>query len=62
MDPYPFVRGAVNVRHKTTTGMKQHSIRKEDNCPVQDSAASIQCKSLYRSAPVSQVVLNEETP
>ncbi len=61
MDPYPFLCGAVTVKHKATTGLKRQSVRKEDKCPIRDTAASTQCESMYLSASAYQVP-NQEKP
>ncbi len=61
MDPYPFLCGAVTVKHKATTGLKRQNVRKEDKCPIRDTAASTQCKSIYLSASACQVP-NKEKP
>ncbi len=60
MDPYPFLCGAVTVKHKATiTGLEQQSVTKEDKCPTIQGNASTRCESLRLSA--CQVPNQEKT-
>ncbi len=49
MDPYPFLRGTVNVKHKASAGLKRHTVMKQDEYPIRGTA-STRYKSLHVSA------------